>query len=102
MSQAEHRRTPRVAHWSAQARRRSGTARGMAPSECEQRYVARSRVGNSGRKCRSGSFAAAMMCPSSYHANGRGFIRPLPYFPGRRPACVPGTPRATLEVGEDG
>src|SRR5829696_6591698 len=51
-----HARTPSSAHVSTYSANRSGTVRGMAPSECETRYVVRSRIGNSARNARSGSF----------------------------------------------
>src|SRR5262245_741692 len=53
-----HARTPRSAHACAYSASRSGTARGIAPSELETRYVVRARMGNSSRKRRSGSDTA--------------------------------------------
>src|SRR5215208_3936964 len=44
-----HARTPHSPHDSAYSASRSGTVRGMAPSEFDTRYVVRSRIGNSSR-----------------------------------------------------
>src|SRR5688572_26609619 len=53
-------RTPSSDQSSTYCARRSATVRGMAPSELDTRYVVRSRIGNSGRKERSGSLLIPM------------------------------------------
>jgi hypothetical protein len=55
-----HARTPCSAHSRAYSANRSGTVRGIAPSELDTRYVERSSIGNSGRKRRSGSKKTGM------------------------------------------
>src|SRR5215218_9605851 len=50
-----HARTPSSAHVSTYSARRSGTVLGIAPSECDTRYVVRSKIGNSALNASSGS-----------------------------------------------
>src|SRR5687767_11274086 len=67
-----HARTPNSAHVSTYSASRSGTDRGMAPSECETRYVVRSRIGNSARNASSGSFMRRSRTGSARWRRERG------------------------------
>src|SRR5262245_12033638 len=57
-------RTPREAHRSAYSANASFVASGIAPRECETRYLVRLRIGKRSRKRRSVSAAGARVMPS--------------------------------------
>src|SRR5436189_4635094 len=57
-------RTPRVAQRSAYSSSASRVASGIAPSECETRYLVRFRMGKRSRYCSSVSVLVSVVIPS--------------------------------------